>query len=67
MAKVSEMIRFTGTPISGTMVLSQEMARMAMPTMVRRTMKSSISIKRKREHDDQDLQRGNGDAADMSR
>ena len=31
MAKVSEMTRSTGTPISGTMVLSHEIARIAMP------------------------------------
>jgi len=35
MAKVMEITRSTGTPISGTKVLSQEIARIAMPTGVR--------------------------------
>ena len=43
-AKVTEMTRSTGTPMSGTKARSQEMARIAMPSSVRCTRKSSRSI-----------------------
>jgi len=39
------MILLIGTPIRGTIDLSQEMARMAMPALVRWTTKSRSSIK----------------------
>ncbi len=44
MAKVREMTRSTGTPMRGTTALSHEMARMAMPTIVRRTTRSRRTI-----------------------
>ena len=44
MAKVTEMTRSTGTPIRGTTVLSHEMARIAMPTIVRLTIRSRTTI-----------------------
>ena len=67
MAKVIEMTRLTGTPSRGATNLSHEMARMAMPIMVRRTMKSRITIKTSDSAMMQHLERRKGDAADSPR